>query len=186
MRTLAYYGGSFDPPHSGHQRVVLEALVHSGADEVWVAPAYTHADGKSMAPYNDRVAMCHELIRPFKNYEVTVSRVEERMCSRGGKGLTADVIEYLTDGSNGSFGKVLLVGGSDVAKALPTWEGFDRLLKLQGEGKLDFFLVKRDPDDVSSREIRRALKHGLTYNVVDRIMPPGVLSYITRYSLYKE
>jgi nicotinate-nucleotide adenylyltransferase len=187
MRILAYYGGSFNPPHSGHQRVVLEALVHSGADEVWIAPVYTHPDGKKLAPYNDRIAMCHELTRPFKGYDVSVSRVEERLCQAGGKGLTADIVESLTAGD--VFDKVFLVAGHDVALALAKWEGYDRLLKLQAAGKFDLFLVTRDthysvdPMNTSSTSVRLRVALG---EDLGRLVPPGVERYITKYNLYKE
>lgn len=190
MSTVAYYGGSFDPPHSGHQRVVLEALVHSGADYVWVAPAYAHADGKRMAPYNDRVAMCCALIAPFDREAVRVSRVEEWACARGGKGLTADVVDALLDhtyvkqnfqGAHPPIDKVLLVVGHDVALALGTWEGYDRLLAHIQTGRLELFLVTRPVGSESSTEIRGRFAADAP---IGRLVPPAVGCYVNKYGLY--
>lgn len=192
--TYAYYGGAFDPPHSGHQRVVLEALNHSGATKLLVAPAYTHPDGKKLAPYNDRISMCWHMLAPFyvrslDEADVEVSRIEEQLCSAGGKGLTADVIDRLTKPMDyGSFyeparcERVLLVVGSDVAKAIPTWEGYERLMQQKREGRLDFFEVPR-LDGVSSTDARARAQRG---EPLGRLVPPQVAKYIEKNNLYKE
>jgi len=38
-RSIGLFGGSFDPPHCGHETLVREALKYLDLDEVWVIPA---------------------------------------------------------------------------------------------------------------------------------------------------
>lgn len=38
LRTIALFGGTFDPPHIGHVEVVLSVVEQQYADEVWVVP----------------------------------------------------------------------------------------------------------------------------------------------------
>jgi len=45
---VALFGGAFDPPHLGHQRIVEEMITHSIVDEVWYVPVYKH-------PWEDRL-----------------------------------------------------------------------------------------------------------------------------------
>ena len=43
---VAIFGGSFDPPHVGHQMACLYVLATAPVEEVWFVPVYRHAFGK--------------------------------------------------------------------------------------------------------------------------------------------
>lgn len=45
---VALFGGAFDPPHVGHQRIAQEMIRHQIIDEVWYVPVYKH-------PWEDRL-----------------------------------------------------------------------------------------------------------------------------------
>lgn len=65
---VAVFGGAFDPPHLGHQRVGAEVLRQGVVDQVWYVPVFKHPwsdrlDKKELAAYEDRKAMT-ELILP--------------------------------------------------------------------------------------------------------------------------
>lgn len=49
---VALFGGAFDPPHIGHQRIAREMISHSIVDEVWYVPVYKH-------PWEDRLKKWH-------------------------------------------------------------------------------------------------------------------------------
>lgn len=55
---IALFGGSFDPPHVGHQLACQYVLLTHAVDEVWLVPVFRHAFDKRSAPYEHRVAMC--------------------------------------------------------------------------------------------------------------------------------
>lgn len=66
---VALFGGAFDPPHIGHQRVAQEMIRNSIVDEVWYVPVYKHPWedrlGKwQMAAYGHRKKMVKLILTP--------------------------------------------------------------------------------------------------------------------------
>ncbi len=60
---ILLFGGSFNPPHLGHQIVIEQAFeLIPNIDELWLLPTYNHAFGKDLAPATDRLAMCNLLV----------------------------------------------------------------------------------------------------------------------------
>ena len=51
------FGGSFDPPHLGHQTVAHTVLLTGIADAVWLVPCGQHPFRKAMSKASDRLAM---------------------------------------------------------------------------------------------------------------------------------
>jgi nicotinate-nucleotide adenylyltransferase len=61
----ALFGGSFDPPHFGHQ-LLIHYLLESGlVDEVRVIPCNDHPFGKELSSFPDRLSWCEALVDPF-------------------------------------------------------------------------------------------------------------------------
>jgi nicotinate-nucleotide adenylyltransferase len=58
FKTIALFGGSFDPPHVAHVLMAGWALAAGGVDEVWAFPTGGHPFGKDSAPFEDRIEMC--------------------------------------------------------------------------------------------------------------------------------
>src|SRR5262245_26957550 len=67
---VAFYGGSFDPPHVAH---VLAAayMLAVGFERVLVVPVFGHAFDKVLAPFEHRVKMCELCLSPFAGVEVS-------------------------------------------------------------------------------------------------------------------
>jgi nicotinate-nucleotide adenylyltransferase len=64
MARIGLLGGSFNPAHSGHRRISLEAMRALGLDEVWwlVSPGNPlKAEARDMAPYEDRLATAERM-----------------------------------------------------------------------------------------------------------------------------
>ena len=57
MRSIALFGGSFDPPHLGHVLAATWVLSTSGVDELWVMPAFDHAFDKELSAFEHRKRM---------------------------------------------------------------------------------------------------------------------------------
>src|SRR5688572_20849117 len=72
------YGGSFNPPHMGHQMACLYLLEARSAEAVWLLPAFAHPFGKELAPFAERLEMCRLLAAPFGGRVVT-SDIEQRV-----------------------------------------------------------------------------------------------------------
>jgi nicotinate-nucleotide adenylyltransferase len=66
MARIGLLGGSFNPAHSGHRRISLEAMDALGLDEVWwlVSPGNPlKNDARNMAPYEARLASARAMAR---------------------------------------------------------------------------------------------------------------------------
>ncbi len=75
---IALFGGSFDPPHLGHQLVARQIIEHKVAGEVWYVPVGQHEFGevfsgsKHLLPARDRLAM----LRLVESDKIKVSTFE--------------------------------------------------------------------------------------------------------------
>jgi nicotinate-nucleotide adenylyltransferase len=56
---IAFFGGTFDPPHRGHIAIALAAITRLGLDQVLVAPVATQPlkGGYGHSSFEDRLAM---------------------------------------------------------------------------------------------------------------------------------
>jgi nicotinate-nucleotide adenylyltransferase len=178
VKRVAFYGGSYNPSHCGHQATVLYALETADVESVIVAPVYEHPYGKLLAPFNDRVAMCHNMIYPMIRHDaVRVSRIEETSWLRGGKGFTANTIKLLREEMKlAEDDVVVLVMGDDLRNDVDAWVGYPYLKAEKDAGRLEFFFVAR-ATDLSSTKVREHLAKGLPYR---RLVPKRVHEYLEK------
>lgn len=196
---VAVFGGSFNPPHVGHQLAALWVLETSGVDELWLIPAFVHPFEKTLAPFDDRFRMC-ALAAAALGPRVRVSDIEAQL---GGPSRTLRTVETLM-AANPSV-TFSLVMGSDLVAESSTWHGAEALRRL-----VPFIVVGRqghadpasaaaggggvaDPGgddgagrvaipDVSSTAIRAALAAGRSPHAW---VPRAVLEYIQARGLYR-
>ncbi len=123
MRTLLY-GGSFNPPHLGHEDAVRGALAHGWAERLLIVPtaASPHKTFPALSPSPaERLQLCELAYEEFT--EVEISDIELK---RGGVSYTADTVEALAERSPGDeFG---LMMGTDMFLTLENWRRSDFLL----------------------------------------------------------
>jgi nicotinate-nucleotide adenylyltransferase len=86
--TTVLFGGSFDPPHLGHQMACLYLLEGLGAADLWLLPAATHPFGKVLTAFAQRLLLCEALVAPFGG-RATVQPIEAEL---GGAGRTFDTV----------------------------------------------------------------------------------------------
>ena len=190
-RRIAFYGGSFNPPHVGHVLGAVYALSTAPIDEVLVVPVYRHPFAKNLAPYEERLTMCRAALGWIPR--VTISTVEEEL---GGESLTLRTIEHLRT-TRPSWALRLLVG-SDVLGDLPKWHRWDRIAELApplvmgragaAASSVDVTWVGgKDAQmlpKVSSTEIRAALAAG-DLDALRALVPAAVLDHIQARGLYR-
>jgi nicotinate-nucleotide adenylyltransferase len=186
MKRLGFYGGSFNPPHAGHQATILHAISTGNLDELLIVPVYKHPYGKNLEDYYKRMQMCHYLTAPFDSRycPIGLSYVEKNAWEDGGKGLTSEAIHMMIHEEykhKGERPHIVLILGSDCRDDLPKWEGYDQLMELCKRGLLSFFFVERLPG-LSSTAVRNAIKAG---GVVDRWLPKDVHQYVFKNNLYR-
>jgi len=141
-KNVALFGGSFDPPHKGHQKIVQEILRHKNLeiDEVWVIPARINPlKSKNPAPGEHRAAMLKLLFQ--KDGRV---RILDWELKQNDKSYTFHTLEHLTkENPDYVFSFVL---GSD--QTLTKWFRANDIAQM-----VNFILIKRagydkSPDDV--------------------------------------
>jgi nicotinate-nucleotide adenylyltransferase len=116
---VALFGGSFDPPHKGHQEIIEKALVSLDIDRLIVLPAYLNPfKSSSVASAVQRLAWCRELFGSIP--KVVVDDYEIRQ----GKSIrTAQSVEHFTTYYDVKY----LIIGADNLSTLTEWYRFEWL-----------------------------------------------------------
>ena len=180
MRTIAFFGGSFDPPHVGHVLAASWVLATHDVDELLVTPAFEHAFGKGLAAFEHRRRMAELAFASLRR--VSVSEIEARM---GGSSYTVHTLEKLKEEQPDA--DVMLVVGTDLVDEIPRWHeahripGLATLLVVGRGGYLDGTEDIAMPA-ISSTEIRRRIAAG---EPADALVPHSVLAYIAEHGLYR-
>lgn len=122
---LALLGGSFNPPHRTHRRIVAVALQQLPVTEVVVLPAgdHPHKGQQDMAPAEDRLAMCRLCFADLP--QVTV---DDRELRRSGPSFTVDTLAEFAAEQPGR--PLWFLIGADNLALLPTWRDPHRILQL--------------------------------------------------------
>jgi nicotinate-nucleotide adenylyltransferase len=181
---VAIFGGSFNPPHVAH--VLASALVLSTQpiDRLLVVPTYQHPFAKTLAPYDDRVAMCELAMGWLPRVEV--SRVEEEL---GGESKTLRTLEHLA--KLHADWSMRLVIGADILIESSKWFGFDRiralapLIVLGRIGVAGTAAPEPVLPAVSSTECRAAIAEGRARDL-EMLVPREVLAHIEAKKLYRD
>jgi nicotinate-nucleotide adenylyltransferase len=183
---VAFYGGSFDPPHVGHLLAAVYALA-LGFEKVVVVPVYEHAFGKRMAPFEARVALCHACFRGIDGVEVS-----ELEATLERPSYTVRALERLT--AEHPDWELRTLVGSDVLAETHAWHEFDRVEKLA-----PLFVLPRlghevkglGPavlPEVSSSEVRALLaerkRSRAALSRLERLVPAGVRMAVETLGIY--
>ena len=180
-RNIAFFGGSFDPPHFCHVSLVKVALDSGAVDEVLLVPCFNHPLAKRISSFAHRFEMARLAFSPLGG-RVVLSRLEEEL---GGAGRTLLVLEELARRHpDASFR--LLIGG-DILKERDDWYRFDAIERLapplvigregyEGEGEGAVMLP-----DVSSSGVRELVRQQEPFS---HLVPPPVAAYIEEHGLY--
>jgi nicotinate-nucleotide adenylyltransferase len=176
---VAFFGGSFNPPHVAHQLVALYVLETAPVDELWLVPCWKHPFDKALAPYAHRLRMC-ELAAAALGPRVRACDIEGRL---GGESRTLLTIKALR--AEHPEHEISLVVGADIEPELPMWYGADELLRtvpriVVGRGGFGGGAAVAMPA-VSSTEVRARLARG---EPVDALLPRQVAAYIASQGLY--
>lgn len=185
---VAFFGGSFDPPHVGHVLAVSYALATLPVDEALVVPVYSHPFDKPLTPFSHRVAMAR---LAFGNLaHTTISTIEATL---GEPSLTIRTLEHLV--SEHPDWTIDLVVGADVLRDSSKWVGWDRIEEYARIVVLGRHGVEHPnaPEpilpDVSSTRIRSLLRRSPrdseSAEVLGRLVPRAVLAYVDEHGLYR-
>ena len=202
---IAFFGGSFDPPHLGHM-AVAEVALHAGVcgHVAWV-PAYAppHKQG-SGAAFSDRVVMIEAVIAGHPGMSVNVIEAELRF----NPSYTFEVLEAWKRRFGAS--PILLIG-ADSLRELHTWHRArelvdrvrivtyprggrpvtaDELLLNWPKQTVESLLagvLKGDFFEISSSELKNRMEKFTAAGDImylKEYLAPGVCDYIVKHGLY--
>lgn len=118
-KTLALYGGSFDPPHLGHVAVVKAALKKLHPDKLIVMPAY-------LSPFKHAHAAPPDLrlkwLKKVMDFDPRVE-VSDYELQKKGPSYTIDTVRHFAP----RYDTIYLIIGADNLESLPKWHRFDEL-----------------------------------------------------------
>ena len=154
MSSIALFGGSFDPPHIGHEVIVKEVLKLDLVDKIVVMPTFLNPfKGSFYAPSELRLKWLKMIFKPYKNVEVDNFEVVQKR-----KVATIESVEYLLN----KYDKIYLIIGADNLKTLHLWHKYHKLKEL-----VTFVVASRDDiaipknflkikveEDISSTQLR--------------------------------
>lgn len=190
IHRLGILGGTFDPPHTGHLLLALDALDQFRLDRLLLVPAARQPlkVGQEMTPPEHRLAM----VRLLEAADPRIA-VDGREVERGGLSFTVDTMRAL--GGEYPGAELFLLMGEDAAATLSQWREPEALAELVhvvvvGRGtearplptgfRGDRMATRRV--DISATEIRARVRDGRS---IRGFVPDAVAEYIAAHSLYR-
>lgn len=131
FKTIAIFGGSFDPPTISHITVACEIYNQlENIDEVWILPCGDHRTDKTL-----KTAICHRLKMLMKIKEDIVYpglpiEIKDTEMTHGKFMPTIELLDKLKN-ENPDY-KFLFCLGSDLIKSFKSWEEWERIIEDYG------------------------------------------------------
>ena len=191
------YGGTFDPIHNGHIKVVQAARNFLQLDRIIFIPAGDppHKTGKRITEKEHRLAMV-QAVAEWVDAEVSDWELLKREKSYSVETVRHFQKEYPRD-------EIYFIIGADSFYDMPTWWHYEELMALcnfvvvsrpdyEKETLLSQFKGSEKPPrvfflddifvDISSTQIREKVAEGKD---ISKLVPPEVAAYIEKHHLYQ-
>ncbi len=190
---IGLFGGSFNPPHVGHQIIAEWIAEHAGLARVWWIPAAIppHHTRKPLETGEHRLAMTRLAVRSNQRFDISTVELK-----RKGRSYTVDTVRELT-ARHPEHTFSLIIGG-DSLTSFPSWKQPETIIDMvpllvyprPEAGPPDLTdamqtrvaIVDAPLIGISSSEIRKKLYAGLS---VRYLMPEEVIRYIDSHRLYR-
>ncbi len=157
---IAIFGGSFDPPHIGHEEIIKEAIKNLDIDTLFVVPTFLNPFKQNFfATPRIRLQWIRNLIKEYPKAKILDYEIKQDESTP-----TIKTIKYLQRKIN--IDKIYLIIGADNIKYLYLWQNFEELEKL-----VTFVVAKRNGIEIpkhlkkldicaniSSTELRESIK----------------------------
>ena len=169
---IAIYGGSFNPMHIGHEKIVDYVLNNLNMDKIIIIPVGIPSHRENNLEQSDtRLKICKKIFKGNKKIEVSDIEIKSE-----GKSYTYDTLLKLIDlyGENNEFFEII---GEDSLKSLKTWKNYEELLKIckfivfrrkddkniqidkEFLNNKNIIILENEYYDISSTEIRNMVKN---------------------------
>jgi len=197
---IGVFGGAFDPPHMTHLDLARAALAQAGLAQLRIFPTgQAWHKARTLSSAADRLAMARLAFA-----EVPGTVVDTREIERDGPTYTLDTLRELQ--AERPEAQLVLMMGTDQARALPSWHGWQEILSiaivlvasradvpgasspfdpqalpgLPAGARFEFLHVT--PVDTSATDIRARAVRG---EDISSLVPPAVARYIDQHHLYR-
>jgi nicotinate-nucleotide adenylyltransferase len=192
---IAFFGGSFDPPHLGHLAVARAARETVAIDTILFAPVGNQPlkTAGALASFEDRVAMTRLAIANQPGLELSLIDKPSNQPN-----YTIHTLTRLRD-TLPAGAELFLLLGADAYRSLPQWhraQEVPTLARLIVAARPGEILPSEHPGilllpglnyEISATEIRDRIRnqiHGDPSNLPP-LLPPAVLTYIHEHNLYE-
>lgn len=180
---IGLFGGSFDPPHSGHLTVANNIIAKKYCDVVWFVPCAQHPYQKDITSAEHRFKM----LKTFSNFSICSYELNKKTTS-----YSIETLEYFQKlFPNDQFFWII---GSDQVTDFKKWHRYEDILSsfqvlvyprtgypfsnlLQGMKTLEDV----ENVDVSSTQIKQMLKEEKS---IEQLTSPEIIKYIKENNLY--
>ena len=190
-RSIALYGGSFDPVHGAHLKVAWTALENCDLDAVIFIPTSQSPLKKNAAIASDahRVEMLRLATAEESRFEVDTCELE-----RGGTSYTVDTVKAYQTAHEGC--RLHWIIGADQFELLSQWRRIEEIallvtfivLRRPGHSIIEsavkglrFVIIDAPLMQHSSTEIRALISEGCS---AADLLPPAVEAFICARGLY--
>jgi len=178
---VAVYGGSFDPPHIGHQEIIKESLSKLDIEVLYVIPTFLNPfKNKFFAPSDIRLKWVEKLLLDIPKAKVLDFEINQQRPVP-----TIETIQYIID--NYDINTIYLIIGADNVSDLPKWKEFEKLNKL-----VTFVIATRDglniPKNLQKLDINVTisstfLRDNLKKEYLPIMIADDVLKFYTGYKM---
>ena len=139
--TIAIFGGSFDPPHNGHQMIVSQVIETLAIEKLLVVPAYLNPfKTSSLASPSKRLEWCHTLFDEIENVSVEEYEIEQKKSTT-----TFQSVKYF----NTLYCVKYIIIGSDNLEKLTKWYQFKWL-----NNHITWIIISRDNYEITTKDIK--------------------------------
>jgi nicotinate-nucleotide adenylyltransferase len=166
---IAFFGGTFDPPHCGHLAIARAALEHLRLDRVLFAPVGTQPLKQDLQPasFNDRVAMVRLAVANDPRLVVSLADAPR---ADGQPNYTLRTLRELRQ-TLAPEDELYCLIGADSFLTLKQWHGAEDLLFA-----CDFVVAGRP--GFALDDLGAALPEGVRVSGTPKLLAPGCLSVL--------
>lgn len=192
---IGIFGGSFNPPHLGHKKMIADLILQHFLDRVIIVPVGNYYNKNEMVDFKDRYKMIKLLFKDMP--QVEISKIENTESSN----YTYQTMDYFKN--KFPLDDVYFVLSTDNVTDIKNWKNADYLIKFHKFVVVDrygdlfkcvdksflknknFIFTDVVGQNFSSTLIRSMLKNDANYNNLKDSMQKNVLDYISKNNLYK-
>jgi len=148
----AIFGGSFDPPHRGHEEIVKEALKLEDVSKIIIVPTYLNPfkSGFHLLP-EERLKLLEEIFGEFKDVIIDDFEIKQQRVV-----FTIETLEALKKRYN--INSIII--GADNLNSIQKWRDFESL-----NSNFGWIVATRDGQSLDNLDILK------NYRVIDINVP---------------